>query len=417
MRVLIVDDQHVSRKKMQKIMEGFCESIEVDSGQSAITAFEKSLLGSEPFDLIMLDVSMPDMDGTEVLFRIRELENERSIPKEKWVKILMVTSHSDKDTIITCVQAGCDDYLVKPFSGELISQKLDKFGLSISKGKAEDQTLREMIETTVLGFRQGEIELPAFPEVIRKIQELMVDPTMSVDDLAQVIENDAAISVKLIHTANSPLYRGAKTIGSVSMAISRLGMSETQSIVSTIANKGLYETKNKLFKKIIDNLWLHSLSCAHSSKAISKKLSQTDIEKVFMMGLIHDIGSLLLLKNLGENLSKNKTLDEADLLDNIYEVHTTFGAALLEQWGFTKDFVRIAKLHEWAKFDPETEKEILIVNLADSLTHKIGYAFFDKKDVDFSSLESAKLLELDTDTLDKIGEEIKTTMKDAASAF
>jgi len=83
-----------------------------------------------PFDLITLDVSMPEMDGTEVLYIIREIEKTMKIPKENQVKILMVTSHSDKDTVIASVQAGCDDYIVKPFDREVIINKLKKIGLS-----------------------------------------------------------------------------------------------------------------------------------------------------------------------------------------------------------------------------------------------------------------------------------------------
>ena len=69
---------------------------------------------------------MPEMDGTEVVYKIREIEKENEVPEGKQVKILMVTSHSDKDTIVSCVQAGCDDFVVKPFDRETISEKIEK---------------------------------------------------------------------------------------------------------------------------------------------------------------------------------------------------------------------------------------------------------------------------------------------------
>ncbi len=128
MKTLVVDDELVSRKKMQKIMDGFSECEAVESGSAAIAAFQKALENGMPFDLITLDVLMPKMDGTEVLYTIREIEKEKKIPKEKQVKILMVTSHSDKDTFITSIQAGCDDYIVKPFDREVIINKLEKIG-------------------------------------------------------------------------------------------------------------------------------------------------------------------------------------------------------------------------------------------------------------------------------------------------
>ena len=131
MKALVVDDELVSRKKLQKIMESLGEYEAVESGSAAIAAFQKALENGMPFDLITLDVLMPKMDGTEVLYTIREIEKEKKIPGEKQVKILMVTSHSDKDTVITSIQAGCDDYIVKPFDREVIIKKLEKLGFRV----------------------------------------------------------------------------------------------------------------------------------------------------------------------------------------------------------------------------------------------------------------------------------------------
>jgi len=417
MKVLIVDDQQVSRKKIQKIMESFAECKAVNGGQAAVDAFKNAWKSSIPYDLITLDVSMPDMDGTEVLYNIRELEKEKNIPKEKRVKILMITSSADKDTVITCIQAGCDDYLVKPLNREIISNKLDKFGLVVSKKSKGEGTVRKMIETTLASFKAGKLDLPVMPKVVQEVREIMNKPTSGVAELAQVIEKDPSISVKLIATANSPVYRGVDKIQNVGMAISRIGLRECQSIVFAIANKGLYETKNKQFKKLMDKLWEHSLACAYGAKIISKKVSQKDAEKAFTCGLIHDIGSVLLLKSLGEVVSPKTTFDEAELINSVHEVHTIFGAALLEKWGFTRDFVRVAKLHEWTKFDPETEKDVLIVNLADNLVHQIGYGFFDKGEIDLAGLDSTKLLQIGPDILEKMGQEVEKAIEESTGTL
>ena len=131
MKTLVVDDELVSRKKMQKIMESLGECKAVETGSAAIAAFRKALESGMPFDLITLDIAMPEMDGTELLYTIREIEKEKKIPREKQIKILMVTSHSDKDTVITSIQAGCDDYIVKPFDREVIIKKLEKIGFRV----------------------------------------------------------------------------------------------------------------------------------------------------------------------------------------------------------------------------------------------------------------------------------------------
>jgi len=143
----------------------------------------------------------------------------------------------------------------------------------------------------------------------------------------------------------------------------------------------------------VDKLWLHALACAHCAKVISKEVSPGDAEKAFLKGLIHDVGATLLLttgsiklfaflpqvlqagerfgptprcklfdalrsKSLGATANQKTEFDKAEVENSIYEVHTSFGAALLDQWGFSADFVNIAKQHEWAKFAPETMKSV-----------------------------------------------------------
>lgn len=136
MKILVVDDELVSRKKMQKIMEGLGECAAAANGGDALNLFKQALKSGTPFDLVTLDVVMPVMDGTEVLYQIRELEKQGHRPKEKRTKILMVTAQSDKDTVITCIQAQCDDYIVKPFDREKVMNKINKFkdlmGVSLS---------------------------------------------------------------------------------------------------------------------------------------------------------------------------------------------------------------------------------------------------------------------------------------------
>lgn len=126
MKILVVDDELVSRKKMGKIMESFGECVTVDSGRAALSDLGAALTKKEPFDLITLDVSMPEMDGVEVLSEIRRMEKERNIPKEMKAKVIMVTAQSDKSTILACIKAGCDNYVVKPFDRPAWQKNLRK---------------------------------------------------------------------------------------------------------------------------------------------------------------------------------------------------------------------------------------------------------------------------------------------------
>ena len=124
MNILVVDDDAVSRRKMQHIMQSFGECTATASGTEALAAFKAAWERWTPFELITLDVCMPDMDGTEVLFEIRQMEQIRGSSGRNHVKIIMVTAQADPSTVVTSIQAGCDDYILKPFDRETVCRKV-----------------------------------------------------------------------------------------------------------------------------------------------------------------------------------------------------------------------------------------------------------------------------------------------------
>ena len=126
MKILVVDDELVSREKIRRIMENFGPCKAVDSGEAAIAAFQEAWNSWSPFDLITMDISMPAMSGLETLQKLREIEKEKNVPKEKKVKIVMATSDADRDTVVTCLVDGCDDYIVKPFNQKTVEMKLGR---------------------------------------------------------------------------------------------------------------------------------------------------------------------------------------------------------------------------------------------------------------------------------------------------
>jgi two-component system, chemotaxis family, chemotaxis protein CheY len=131
MKILVVDDEMVSREKMKMIMSHFGQCEAVENGADAVEQFVSAWNGWSPYDLISLDVQMPEMSGVEVLNRIRGMEREKNVPESKRVKIVMVTARSDKDTIMTSIQAGCNDYVVKPFDKAIVAKKLTKLGFHV----------------------------------------------------------------------------------------------------------------------------------------------------------------------------------------------------------------------------------------------------------------------------------------------
>lgn len=311
-----------------------------------------------------------------------------------------------------------DPKLVKAFL-EYIRPGEDSEEPGIEERKEEPHNpIQEIVLKVIQKFKRGEIELPVLPKVVQEIQQVMNDQNSTAEDVARAVEKDPVISMRLIAVANSPIYRGTEKIQTVKQAVPRMGIKETQAVVTAIANKNLYRTSNEYFQTLMNKQWLHSLASAYGSRIIAQKLALPNLEQYFFMGLIHDIGKAPLLKNLAELASGNGDLNKSDILTGVQDYHSSFGGALLKRWGFSKDYVRVVTQHEKEdNFTPETEKPILVVNLANMMATKIGYGSTDNKEIDLAALESVGLLHLDLEALADLSGELVKIMEESAHIF
>ncbi len=134
MRILVVDDDRPNRKLLKDIVSKMGECDAADGGQGALSAFEKAWEAWRPFNLIFLDVFMPEMDGIQVLLKIREIEKEKKISEQHQARIIMVTGASEEETVMDCLRNGCDEFIVKPIDIQLVYEKIKKLGFMTSSG-------------------------------------------------------------------------------------------------------------------------------------------------------------------------------------------------------------------------------------------------------------------------------------------
>ena len=253
------------------------------------------------------------------------------------------------------------------------------------------------------------------PRVVREIQSIIKQPKSTPEELVQIIGKDPTISLRLISIANSPVYRGITQIRNVKASIPRLGLKETLNVALAIASKSLYETGNIKFKILMDRLWVHALACAYGSKLIAQTLKLDDKEKYFLMGLTHDVGKILLLKEFTD-ASTGPSLSLDAIEANLQEAHIGLGSMLLKRWNFDAELINVIAHHEDAEYSPDTAKEILVVHLANMLTRNIGFSLFENE-VDFAELPSAQILKLEPAKVEAIGEEVKSIISDVAHLF
>ena len=116
MKALIVEDDFSSRLLLQELLKPYGAAHVAVNGVEALKVCEESIKKGELYDLICLDIMMPEMDGQTALKKIRSLEDTTGIGYSKRPKIVMTTALGDVKTVMGSFYELCDGYLVKPFT-------------------------------------------------------------------------------------------------------------------------------------------------------------------------------------------------------------------------------------------------------------------------------------------------------------
>ncbi len=261
-----------------------------------------------------------------------------------------------------------------------------------------------------LTFKNAAKDLPAFPAVAGEVMKLVDDDDSSASDLQRVIGRDPALAARVLKIANSAFYGASTEISTLSHAITRLGWKPLQSIVIAASSRSIFS--NKSFKDML--LWEHALGVANVSRALAGKCRYRDVESAFVAGLLHDIGKPILDSNLGDLYSQviqdvyneGVTFLQAERRILGFD-HTEVGVLVLKKWNLPQVLQEAVKFHHdpgRAEISPHL---CAIVSFANSLCVKMGLGPERLPDLDLNSLETARLLKLDSDTVSEYLEEAR----------
>lgn len=340
-RILFVDDEPNILSGLKRMLRSMRNEFELCFAESGTEALE--IMKSTEFDVVVSDMRMPGMNGAQLLSKIQEI-HPYSIR-------IMLTGQADEESVMQTVGV-VHQFLAKPCEPDHLKAVL-----------LRASSLHELISHASVRKVVSRLgTLPSVPEVYAKLRKAMADPEISVADVAAIIEEDMAMSAKVLQLVNSAFFGLFQRVESPARAVNLLGLETVKNLVLGVGAFSEIQASSNIFS--IKKLWTHSMAVGAMAKKIA--LHESDdkelIDNSFIAGLLHDIGKLVLLAQLLEKyeqavlLAGEKNIQLRTAEKEIFDtVHGDIGAYLMGVWGMPGSVVEAIGFHHRIDNYPENK--------------------------------------------------------------
>lgn len=254
-------------------------------------------------------------------------------------------------------------------------------------------------------------DLPTIPSVAEKIIQLLSDPETNGETLGKAIRVDEALSVRVLKMANSSFYGNLRAVDTLTQAVTVLGFKNIKSIVLAASLKGVYNNFG-LTEKMLHE---HALGTALASFLVAKETGFKKREEVFLAGLLHDIGKVVLNNSVPDKFHKvmeevyntGQKFPEVEM-DIFGFTHAEVGSLVVKKWNLSNEIEEVIRFHHKPEKAGQDDLYVFqlsaIVNFADTLCHKLGIGMRESEEIDLRELSSFSILKLDDEKLKGIEE-------------
>ena len=379
-RILFVDDEPMILNGLQRTLRKMRHEWEMMFTSSAMEALQ--VLNANPMDVVVTDLKMPEMDGSQLL---KEIKN-----RHPHVVRIVLSGHVKHDMTLQSLQIA-HQCLAKPCDAELLKQTLAK--LFALRDLLSDDSIKKIV---------SQIDsLPSMPAIYSQIMEEMQSEDPSIKKVGDIIAQDASMTAKILQIVNSVFFGLSRKISSTQQAVMLLGLETIKSLVLSV--KIFAEFSRKKFSWFnIEDLFNHSMSVSCYAQAIVKneKLERDLISYSLMAGILHDLGKLILATNFQQPY--RQVLAEAqnsgrNLWDLEYQAfgtsHAEIGAYLMGLWNLDSQIIQaIAFHHRPAQSMARDVNLLTAVHIGNALDHN-GHR----------EVEQESDLQFDDEYLDNLG--------------
>jgi HD-like signal output (HDOD) protein len=332
-RVLFIDDDTNLLDGLRRALRGMRGSWDMQFAASARQALEA--FRAAPFDVVVSDMRMPEMDGADLL---NEVMNRYPTTIR-----LILSGHAENSAIMKSIGVA-HQFLSKPCSPELLQQTIERA-----------YALRALIDSeAVCRAVSGLHCLPTVPALYRELVQLLQSDDATADAVAKIIGKDIAMTTRILQLASSAFFGLPKSVTTVDRAVAYLGLDTVASLVLAQGVFGSYKNAERDGLDV-EVAMLHGLRTAAVAKAIAKEegRDKQTLEHVFLAGMLHDVGTLVLAAELPSKYAElaarvaTAGTDPKAAEREIFGVsHAFVGAYLLGLWALPSPIVEAVAYHE-----------------------------------------------------------------------
>ncbi len=238
---------------------------------------------------------------------------------------------------------------------------------------AENGTSRK-VKVTPYELVSGVVRLVSLPEVCIRVNEMLEDARISASDIGKVISQDTGLTARLLKIVNSAFYGFPSRIETVSRAVTVIGLRELRGLVlAASAVEAFSKIPNDLLNMV--KFWRHSVYCGVVAQLLADRCHVLHSERLFVAGLLHDIGKLILSHRLpgemGEVVARAKLEERPDfeLEQDVFGFdHSEVGGELLKVWQMPKSLEQAVRHHHFPDQADDAMMDVCLIHIANSMT-------------------------------------------------
>ncbi len=223
-------------------------------------------------------------------------------------------------------------------------------------------------------FDGHDLSLPPLPRSADRVLKKMREDSCGAAEIADEIEDDQVMAAEVIRIANSALYRGLNKISAIRPAVARMGVDAIRTLMLHQSLKAATFGRKGVDEELAAVLWYRSVAAAHIMRGLAE-LTGVDPEDAFLLGLLHDIGNVLVLREAeSQRHYSNRRIDIETFEYICAQTHQEFGELIATEWKLPKALTAvISDHHRFPEADDPYRTHRLMTLLTDMVNQVLGY--------------------------------------------